>query len=188
MIAFNMKKSLLFLVFMLLSQLLFGQMKEEINLDFKTSLINGKSLIQFIESDFKPFKLSQYELLVQKNPLSSKNMNREVKSLDKAYKLLNLPIIKINCFYKNDNEGAIFILMNINSEEILNFVNALGIPENTLKEDFERGDYDILMWRKNGFEILIQNSFIDRYSKDIKIVTISHVINYMELYNFDSWD
>jgi hypothetical protein len=188
MIVFKMKKSLLFWLGMSFYQVLFAQMKQEINLNFNTSLVNSKSLIKFIESDFKPFKLSQNELLVQKNPLSSKNMNREVKSLDKTYKLLSLPIIKINCFYKNDTEGAIFILMNINSEEILNFVNALGIPENTLKEDFEKGDYDILMWRKNGFEITIQNSFIDKYSKDIKIVTISHVINYMDLFNFDSWD
>jgi hypothetical protein len=167
---------------------LFAQMNKKIDLNFDTLLSSNRTLIEFIDDNFKPYKLTPFELLEQNNPFALRNFNRKVDSENKTYTLLNIPINEMNALFKNEAEGAIYIVMDISFKQLRLFTNALGIPENTSKSDFEKMDFDVLMWRKNDLEISIQHSFISNKSRESKMVTISHVNNPLDTINFDFWD
>lgn len=157
--------------------------------ELKNHVFNIDSLIKFIEKDFEDYKLNKFEIVQQKHFLSIQNFNKRLKKNYINYQLFDISTDSIFAYKKNETEVAIFILMNINSfEQLLRFSFILGIPENTTNEDFEKGDFDVLMWRYNGLEISIRHSFIEGRTKNSKIIIISNVSHPMDLINTDSWD
>lgn len=180
-VVINMKTLIIFLLFT--SNISFAQMIDSNMNELKDKLLIKERFMKFIQNEFDTYNISKIEAIAQNHFLSIQNFNRTVKDKRITYHFFGLPVEKIFSFYKNQNEGAVYMLINIDYQKLKNFVDVLGIPENTTKDDFEKGDFEIVVWRWNGLEISILHSFITDKSNQSRIVTISHVNDKMDLIN-----
>lgn len=174
---------ILILILLMVSKISIAQMLDSNNNELKDKVLNKNGLTNFIQNDFVLLKDSKSEELAKKYYLFIKRFNRSIKNENNINFLFGLQVEQIFAYQKNENEGAIYLLMDINYQNLKSFVNILGIPENTTVEDYEKGDFEIAMWRWKDLEISILHSFIPNKSKDSRVVTISNVSGKMDLIN-----
>jgi hypothetical protein len=179
-----MKKIIFLFLLLLISKLSYSQMDALNNSDLRKIIFNEHELKNFINNkdEFITYSATKFDLLELNHPIDIYNFNRIVKNDKIRLKLLGIPVKELYGYVKNSEYYCLYLLINIdNREQINRFIAELGSPWNITKEDYEKGDFDMLLWQKNELKISIMRNF-DRY----KLLTITN-LPLADLINNSPW-
>lgn len=87
--------------------------------------------------------------------------NRSFNNGKESYTLFGLPVENIYGYHDGANKIALYVLMNINDNELNLFANELGMPWNVSEKDFDDKDFDMLLWDVKGLHISMLNNYKD---------------------------
>ena len=145
-------------------------------MELSNLLINEKSAINFIKSDFKDLQpLTDIEKTF--HSILYLKFNKTLKNADKKYTFFGKPIDLIYAYYNvtEKDKFALYILLDIKKDDLKTFSKIWGHPGNVSFDDFASGEFDSQMWNKNGTDIIIGRSFADDYGQDSQIVQLSNI-------------
>ena len=165
----------------------FSPMNDLIKKELGPQLLNVASTIEFVKSDFKSFNAAKWELVKINHPLYRDRFNMIIRNDLTEYTLYGLPVREVYAYLKNNNEVALYILMDVNYNQIEKFIELLGMPWNVTEEDYRIGDFEMLLWDKKQFEVSMLHDFVTGgLQTNSRIVRFCNIpLN--ELTNDDPW-
>ena len=136
-------------------------------------LIDTSLLKKFVADNFQPLKISKLEKLESNHPLQLLNFNRILNNAKHKFTLFSLPVHDVFVLEKDSLHFCSFLLMEISSDSFDRFIENLGYPENILKEDYIRRDFDFLFWAYKDFQIFVNKHYhLGKSKKDSYIIQL----------------
>lgn len=151
-------------------------------------ILSTEQLSKFIINKFKHFKATKSELLKENHPLVSQRFNMILNDTTTNYTLTGLPVRTLYAYLKNDKRIALYVLMDVDYQQTKNLIDLFGMPWNITLEDYEIGDFEMLLWDKNLFEVSMLHDFVTGgLQTNCRVITINN-IPIKELINDDPWE
>ncbi|MBB6111797.1 hypothetical protein HDF23_004569 [Mucilaginibacter lappiensis] len=130
-------------------------------------------LKELIKSDFISFKIDQEDAL--KHTIGHYKINLRLKYPQRLYSLFNKPIMQMYGYLKNNDQFCLYILIEMDSMSDINgLIDLLGMPWNVSEKDYNLGDFDMLLWEKNKYDISLMRHF-EEYNQNTKLLRISNI-------------
>ncbi|MGF1922834.1 MAG: hypothetical protein ACQUHE_01545 [Bacteroidia bacterium] len=135
-------------------------------------VVDSNKLSKFVRENFKPLVITKLKKTELDHPLLMLNFNRALKNTDIRFTAFGLNVDDIYVYMSDKGGFCTFLLMEILPYEFDNIVEKLGFPENMPKEDYLNGDYDFLVWSRNGFDVYVNKNHAGKDKKNKYIVQL----------------
>ena len=180
-------KHLVFCLLILRSITSFGQMNlpSIIKLDETVNSLQNVKL--FIKHEFKDFKATKNELLAVDHPLVTYKFNKVLSNGSHKFSLNGLPIKAIYAYDNNEKEVALYLFLDVSLAQVNLLINLFGSPWNVTDEDLKTGDYDVLLWDKQLYNINMLHDFVTGSPGNSRQLCI-YSGSLSDLANTDPWD
>jgi hypothetical protein len=155
--------------------------------ELKEIIKSFDSIKIFLNENFTDCNLTKNQLLKVNHNLYAYKFNKTLNKSDDKFTLNGLPIKYIYGLVENEKEIALYIFVDIDHTQTKLLVDLFGMPWNVLKDDYEIGDYDMLLWDDPSYEISMLHDFVTGTSRNSRLLIISN-ISFKNLPNTSSWD
>lgn len=144
------------------------------SVELKDIIINKADFTSFIQNEFIPFNNHDVINDSINHVIGIYKFNYTLKYPERQYSLMGNSITQIFAYLQNNRKTCIYILIKINSKyQTDSLINLFGHPWNVLEQDYLSGDFDMLLWKKNEYEISLMRNFDKENIKLLKITNIS---------------
>lgn len=178
-----------FILLALLSLLLYNDNKAQrlnvIKMEVENIIDSQDKVVNFIASNFFDHTVSSQELVTNNHSMYSYKFNKVLSLSFIDYTLFGLNINDQYAYQINNDKFCLYLLMDLNKDSLDVVVNKLGNPSNITIEDYEMGDFDFLVWHKEGIDLTIvkDRMGIMREPDKLKINLLITNMDYKEIIN-----
>lgn len=161
-------------------------------MDIGNIIFSISEIKDFIKSNFKTATFNREELIANSHSLCLNEFNLELNDENEIYSLYGLPIIDLYAYMETLDNFCLYILMNLNFENLFELKNYIGYPANILHADFSTGDFDFLAWHKSNIDLVIMKDRFqnvanyDTVRAVVSVTNINHTLLANTRYLFDS--
>ncbi len=138
---------------------LYSQSDTTAFMEIEKVISNEIDIRGFIKNNFSETYVSLADQLAQNHSLYGYKFNRVLNSLRVPYSIFGLPIDRVYAYVDGQNVSSLYLVLNTGSSGLDSLAKGLGMPRNVNQESLDSGDFDLLYWKTNGFNIFLGDDF-----------------------------
>lgn len=153
-------------------------------MELENMIDSQTKVFDFIASNFYDYNISDQELLKNNDSIFSYKFNKALSWPPKDYTIFGLKINDQYAYQIND-KFCLYLLMDVDKSSLDVVINRLGTPSNITLEDYEMGDFDFLVWHKEGIDLTIKKDRMGilREPDKLKINLLISNMDYREIFS-----